>query len=326
MTRQLLYRLSIVCCIVIVASCAARKGVPKPNQQEIQKTVKHKNEGRDEKIYKAIIKIKKKLYKTFEQQKRELANKINTCQNELYKLRNTPCKPEKIVEVKKEKVYLIRTVNFTKYKKLLEKKLHSIKSLQKRKEIAEKLFFMYLLEKNWTKAYDIYKLYIDKSKLAFSDVLLSYIYLNNAEPNEAKRIFNGYMSEEQKPLGIKLLKFCKKILSYGIFEPKPNNLKKGKNALLYLLLDNVKLVEENGGFRVNLGIKISLNRKKERYILLDEENITSIYQHSVVDVLLPIRLQIPINLSYNYYFMKVSITDLNNNKSVTKIIKVKITD
>lgn len=324
MNPKFSYLLPIIYTIISLTSCSANKPPQKISQGEIQAVTQHKNYENEEKIYRSIAKAKKKLYKIFEQQKKELMNKMNTCQNQLQKLYNTSCKPEKIVEVKKENVYVLRTINFEKHKKLLHKKLYSIKSLKKRKEIAEKLFFIYLSEKNWTKAYDIYKLYIDKNKPDFSDILLAYIYLNNAEQNEAKTIFNNYIDEDNKPLKIKLIKFCKKILSYGIFEPKPNHLEKGKNAILYLLLDNVKLVKENNGFRINLSVRISLNRGKERFVLLDEENTTSIYQHSVSDILLPIRLQIPLNLSYNYYFMKVNIVDLNSNMSVNKTVKVKI--
>lgn len=311
---------------LVLTSCTTNKISNRSGQQTGQNVTQQKCKVSDEKIYKSVVKATNRLSRVFDIQKKELMKKIGVCQNELYRLQNTPCKPEKVVEVREKNIYVIKTVNFRRYKRLLWGKLHSIKSLRKRKEVAEKLFFMYMAEKNWTKAYDLYKLYLEPNNLSFFDILLAYIYLNNAETEEAKKIFSNYNKEERKSLKIKFAKFCKRILSYGIFEPKPNQLKKGKSAILYLLLDNAKLVKENDGFRVNFSVRISLNRKKEKFVLLDEENTTSVYRHFVHDILLPIRLQIPLNLSYNYYFMKIDIMDLNSNESVNKILKVKIVE
>lgn len=310
---------------ILFVSCSFTKAAQQQKQQQTLPNITQPEENKcSEKLNKAIARTSKKLKKVFNQQKKEFIKKVEICQNELDRLKNIPCKPEKVVEVQREKVYITRTINFAKYKKLLEKRISAVKSLRKRKEIAEKLFFIFLAEKNWTKAYDIYKLYLEKNKMVFSDVLLAYIYLNNAETEEAKKIFNNYNKEEFKPLKIKVAKFCRKILSYGIFEPKPNHLKKGSSAILYVLLENVKLMKVNDGYKANLSIKISLGRKNEKYVLLDEDNINTIYRHLVLEVLLPIRIQIPLNLSYNYYYMNLNIIDLNSNQSVNKVMKVKI--
>ncbi len=273
-----------------------------------------------------VRKVKNKLLKKFKIWEQKILSKLYECHEKYTNLKNIPCKPEKIVEVKEEKVYVFKTINFKKYKKILEKKLSSVKSLKTRGEIAEKLFFINLAEKNWTKAYDLYKIFIEHTNQKFYDLMLAFIYFNNAEETDGRNILNKYQNNQEKKIRIKLVKFSKKIISYGIFEPKSNALKKGGTALLYILLDNVENIRSNNDFKANLSIRISINRKKEKFVLLDEENHTFTFKHPVNNIMLPIRLHIPLDLSYNYYYMKVDITDINSNKSDSKLLKVKIVE
>jgi tetratricopeptide (TPR) repeat protein len=332
--HQLFYYLTIFT-LSFILSCKSKEAVkPSPaslqqtQQQNItQQTLPFKKNT----LLRKQIKFLKNLIEQYKNKYNEINKNFTKCEEQYHKLLNTPCKPEKIIEVKKEKTYISKTINFSKYKKILLKQLPKVRRLTKRKEIAKKLFFIYLSEDNWTKAYDIYQQYLksEESKENFFNVLLSYIYLNNAEKEKALQIFKTYEEKPSKTdeeLTIKLIKFCKKISAIGVYEPKPNVAKKGTTALIYLLLNNVHFNKNNSNFSIRLSIKITMHRYNEKFVLLNEENVVLNYNHQISDVLVPIRLQIPLKLSYNYYFMTFTIKDINKNSMAKKTLKVKIID
>ncbi|MFN7182181.1 MAG: hypothetical protein ACK4NF_05845 [Planctomycetota bacterium] len=319
--------------LFLFLSCKSTNSVNKVTDKALQIQKFDKDKNKLKKCHTACLpakyvkKLKYRMLRQFKIWHNRILAKLNECYRNYADLKNTPCKPNKVVEIKKENIYVPRTINFAKYKKILEARLYTVRSLKTRVQIARKLFFLNLAEKNWTKAYDLYQMFLStKTSHEFYDLLLAYIYFNNAEQADAKNILKKYYSDEEKKLEIKLVKFCRKIISYGIFEPKPNLLKKGSNALLYILVDNVHNVQTDNEFKVSLALRISITRKKEKFVLLDEENSNFTYKHNIPHIFLPIRLQIPYNLSYNYYYMKIEITDLNNNQSDKKLLKVRVVE